>query len=835
MNEKIKQTLDRLFEQHRIIFWYDGQKELRVVFDQVQLDGVEKVELANNEFGLKYHILCEAPRQKFLIYHAGAQPADQDNWMLDVMLSHGQFRTDRVSITLSQLDWGPEYAAVVEQHSAFFRESKWVESLKRRFDKQDSLDEVRLKMLQVCTHSSSSQLDNILEALLGDLADNIDDKEVLLARCELDGFLWKQVQRHYDYTSPTPNIKDFAIELFKRVYAMGVTAEPNLHPKMGIFFQRWRNNSTQSTSFKTLATRFEELLNITHDLEHYDYHALTEVYCYQAIDLKIMEGLVRAVREQTISTQDCEDIIAHRQNSVWYTEWKDLYLAIKLGAQFINTLESTNLFISSLEDGIQKYSKSWYLIDQLYRQFTYHARHSHQRTIIENLQTRIDNLYTNNYLLPLNEGWQHFVDEATSWHVRDVTEQTMFFSEYITPYSMRPNKKIFVIISDALRYEVAVEMAKQIRQENRYDAEVEAMLSVLPSYTQLGMAALLPHDTLSITAEKGASVVFVDGQSSQGLENRNMILSKRTGRRGVALQSEDFSKMDIHEARALSRDHDIIYLYHNRIDSVGDKRDSEERVVEAVEDSFKDLIQLIKKLANANANNILVTTDHGFLYQDHDLEESDYLSVAPSGHNIIDSDRRFVIGRQLHQHPSLKYFTSAQLNLTGDLEFQFPRSINRLRKKGSGSRYVHGGATLQEVVIPVIKINKKRINDVRRVEVSIVSRMNQLITSGQITVKLYQKEPVTEKVQARELQIGIYSANGTLISDSYTLAFDMTSTNDREREKTVRLILSKDATEFNNQSVYVRLMERVSGTSHDFVYGSLQYTLRRSFTSDFDL
>jgi hypothetical protein len=113
--------------------------------------------------------------------------------------------------------------------------------------------------------------------------------------------------------------------------------------------------------------------------------------------------------------------------------------------------------------------------------------------------------------------------------------------------------------------------------------------------------------------------------------------------------------------------------------------------------------------------------------------------------------------------------------------------------------------------------------------------MNQLITSGQITVKLYQKEPVTEKVQARELQIGIYSANGTLISDSYTLAFDMTSTNDREREKTVRLILSKDATEFNNQSVYVRLMERVSGTSHDFVYGSLQYTLRRSFTSDFDL
>lgn len=46
---------------------------------------------------------------------------------------------------------------------------------------------------------------------------------------------------------------------------------------------------------------------------------------------------------------------------------------------------------------------------------------------------------------------------------------------------------------------------------------------------------------------------------------------------------------------------------------------------------------------------------------------------------------------------------------------QIPKSINRLRLKGSGSRFVHGGATLQEVVIPVISINKKRQSDVGKV------------------------------------------------------------------------------------------------------------------------
>jgi hypothetical protein len=65
-------------------------------------------------------------------------------------------------------------------------------------------------------------------------------------------------------------------------------------------------------------------------------------------------------------------------------------------------------------------------------------------------------------------------------------------------------------------------------------------------------------------------------------------------------------------------------------------------------------------------------------------------------------------------------FHSSQVGLGGDIEIAIPKSINRLRLKGAGSRYVHGGASLQEVVIPVIKINKKRESDISKVEIEVI-------------------------------------------------------------------------------------------------------------------
>ena len=193
-----------------------------------------------------------------------------------------------------------------------------------------------------------------------------------------------------------------------------------------------------------------------------------------------------------------------------------------------------------------------------------------------------------------------------------------------------------------------------------------------------------------------------------------------------------------------------------------------------------------------------------------------------------------MLGKNLQEHSSLRKFTPEQLGLAGEVEVQLPKSINRLRLKGSGSRFVHGGASLQEVIIPVLKVNKKRQSDVTNVEVEILRGSSSLITSGQLAVVLYQAQPVTDKVQSRVLRAGIYTEAGELISDSHELIFDLTSDNPRERELQVRLVLSRAADDANGKEVVLRFEEKHAGTTHYKEYKSVRYVMRRSFTSDFD-
>ena len=125
------------------------------------------------------------------------------------------------------------------------------------------------------------------------------------------------------------------------------------------------------------------------------------------------------------------------------------------------------------------------------------------------------------------------------------------------------------------------------------------------------MAALLPHETLRID-ETNTGVVLVDGNSSQGTENRRKILERALLGRATALQAEALLGMTRDESRALFHEHEVVYIYQNRIDAMGDKRDTEEKVFEAVETALDELILIIKKLTAANVTNVLVTADHGF-------------------------------------------------------------------------------------------------------------------------------------------------------------------------------------------------------------------------------
>jgi len=359
------------------------------------------------------------------------------------------------------------------------------------------------------------------------------------------------------------------------------------------------------------------------------------------------------------------------------------------------------------------------------------------------------------------------------------------------------------------------------------------MIAAIPSYTQLGMAALLPHRALSFKGDGDS--VLADGGSTSGLAARAKVLATgRAADRTKILSFEDMMNMRTEEGKALFRDHDVVYVYHNRIDAIGDKSSTEDRLPEAAQDAIEDLTKLVRKLASANFSNILVTADHGFLYQHRALDESSFSIADPKGQEILVRNRRFVIGRGLEDTPGMKRFSAAQLGLSGDEDVLISNSVNRLRRQGAGARFVHGGATLQEVIIPVLRVGKRREADLAHVEVQIIVSGRSQITSGQIAVTFYQAQPVSEKMQSRDLLVGIYALDGTLISDEQSLIFDFASANARERELPRKFIMSREADRFNNQDVLLKLRERVGKTSHYQDYASHRFQLRRGITTDFD-
>ena len=832
MNDRIVQALSRLFERHRIVFWYDAEQELRDEFEAQSLPGIEKLELSNNEYGIKYRMLRKEPQQKFLLYREGPQPADADNWLLDVQLAQGEFRTDQVSIWLSELELGLEFADLVQTHLPFYQASIRREALKKLLTPDDTDTDIRMKMLAVCA-GGEPRIDTVLENLLQELAADRDDKMELVCRCGLDGFLWQQVNRNYGYSSEEPGIEDFVLELFKSCYAMGTAGQFRLSVDALVFLKRWKDSRQFQDTFEKLSDDCAEVLDIEHDLNKRDFRDLIGLDYFRLIDKKIIHDLLHAVASSTVSGDDVANWLRQQRQSHWFDEYRNLYEAISYAMQFMRNLEMTSLTMNSLADGVHRYRSSWYRLDQFYRKFTYHAQKSGEASLMAPLSGRVENLYANNFLLKLGDLFQSFVDQTSHWKATPVPLQKNFFERWVQPF-LRKGNKVCVIISDAMRYEIGNELQSLIRQEDRYIAELDVALSMLPSYTQLGMAALLPNRELTILDDEFGTVQ-VDGASSQGTANRCKILGQATSQRATALQAKELKVMHRDDLRSLVRDHDLIYVYHNRIDVTGDNRLSEEKVFEAVEDTLHDLILLIKKLSNANLNNMLVTTDHGFIYQNRAIEESDFSGNKAAGETILSTHRRFVLGRGLKELPGLRKFTSAQLGLSGDVEVQIPKSINRLRVKGSGSRFTHGGATLQEVVIPVLKINKKRQSDVSNVEVDILQSANTTITAGQLAVILYQTGAVSDKIRPRVLRAGIYTEAGDLISDSHELTFDSASDNSREREFPVRFVLTREADKANGQEVILKLQEKHPGTSHYQVYKTIRYMMRRSFTSDFDI
>lgn len=776
-----------------------------------------------------HRVLRAEPKKKFLIFSSGPVPKDSDNWLLNLELTYDVFKADQASLWLSELGLGYEFSKLTEEHLQFFTSSKRRLALKKILGEHDSENTIRMKMLAVSV-GSERRLDWILEKLLQELSEDENSKYTEIERYNLADFLWKKTAEHYGYTSQNPSVKDFAFRLYHACFLMSLSSdcpqEIRLNDEALVFLKRFKDSRQNGNAFETCSDMVADTLGnaITEVLAKCDLSVISSLDVFKEIDRYILTALANGIIFRTLPAVECSNIIRERRQTFWYKKLEHAYLALDYASMFLSVQNATKITVDSLANGFECYTKQYFQLDQLYRKFIYHANAANQNDLLKNIYELVENFYSNNFLLPLSNLWQDKLSAYGTWPIPGPKPQDKFFSQYIENI-LDKDKKVFVIVSDALRYEIAEELQRKITLEDRYTAELEAACSVLPSYTALGMSALLPHKNLELNCSNNTITVSADGLSTLGSAARAKVLASKVPRSSV-LTAEELNSLTKDDGRALFRENDVVYIYHNTIDATGDDLTSEGKTFEAVENAIAEIISMLKRLTGYNVTNIIVTADHGFIYQNRELPSDEFLSGEPAGADIARMNRRFVIGKNLSPVDGLQKYNLETLELQGNCEVQIVKSINRLRVKGSGSRYVHGGATLQEIVVPVLKINKKREGDLSYVDVDIISGM-QVITSGQKAVRFYQQQPVEGKLLPRKLEVALYSQDDKLISDKHELLFDFAGKEPRDREITCGLVLTRDAEKYNGQEIVLKLRELESGTTYYKDYLTRKYQLRR--------
>jgi hypothetical protein len=229
---------------------------------------------------------------------------------------------------------------------------------------------------------------------------------------------------------------------------------------------------------------------------------------------------------------------------------------------------------------------------------------------------------------------------------------------------------------------------------------------------------------------------------------------------------------------------------------------------------------------------MLLTADHGFLFQQDDVDKGD-MAPLPAAEEWTFPGQRFAIGKRIAEDPTVKVFSAEALGVGGDWSAAFPLSLGRFVRPGSGKRYVHGGISLQEVVVPVVRIHKARTDDTGQVEVDLL-RVPAKITTGQISIALFQDRPAIDKVLPRTLRVGVYAKGSTSISEIKTVTFDSKDPEARNRETSLLLVLSHAADQFNGEEVELLFEEKVQGSEQFITYRAHSLKLQKPFASDFD-
>ena len=824
---KIQNVLSEQFNKYRYIFWYDEDGTMEELAIGMEIKGVETLTLDHNAFSLKYHILTgEQPERGYLIYSKDSEPEAASNWLLDLQMEGIKFRADMASLYATECNIPLELKnRIVDEHIEFFKDKKNRAKLATIVRQGMNGADIVNAMLSVASNTTLATCDQLTYILADECINDKTETLDRLKKYNLLSYYWEMVEQSFGYDK-NRQVKDLVIVLFRDELA-SIIDRGTLTNEAHIFMRDWRDSRQYGAMYKQWAEILEGELGVMQQIQGEPIESLVHIETFPCVDKVIAKYLHKEVKNGTITTEKIESIVNDRRNKIFFSVAQHTINAMLEARRMFEDIEKkmTGFSITSAEEGFNMYVNDLYIIDQHYRHFFHEAKLAESTNLVNDIIPKVEQTYTNTFLSALATKWQPVVDAMDKWQVAGISSQRSFFGIHVSPFTQK-GKRIFVIISDALRYETMKELEQRIAQENRMETTMKpAMLCVQPSYTQLGMAALLPHRVLSY--EKESAEVFADGVSTLGTANRTKILQTAVPK-STAIKAEDFFVVC---NKDWVKDYDLVYIYSNTIDKVGDALATETQVFKATEDEIDRIVRIVKAIRDANGYNILITADHGYIYQNESLDETDFTDFKAQGGTCYIENRRFVIGTGLWDGNGAKTWKSEDVGVKAGVDIQICKGINRIRKQGSGTRFVHGGSMLQEIVVPVLHVNVKKKTDVKFVDVDILGKQSRITQTSQ-SVKFYQTEEATDKVKGITLRLGFYTSEGEIISDSVTLTFNSINTDSQQREQKHTFKFKNIIAKLNGQVVTLRMEKLVDNTTQFVPYREEEYKVSVMFEAE---
>lgn len=868
--EQIKDAFSQPLKEgksRRVVFWHDTEGSFVAEFEQLFDEGLNEdseriIHLANvlkeSHFSLKKSILRDFSEDDFLIYTQTPRDFSEGglsgNWLADIELISEHFQADKTSMLLGSVNAGPAARDAVAKFSKFFGAADRRTAYLKRIPETQTPADVALGVISTILKAPTAQMEDIVETLLCKLHTSSDsDLLTELEKYDVIEALSSLLEKRLGYIGSVMSETALAEHLLLSAASCTLPEEmmngyanriSKPHARFCLNIVRdWLGKQDTRGILYELCREVEREANLPAVLEKAEVAQLVDTDIFPCINELILIKLLTSLSEGADRSAEALGVCQRRKDLKWYKRVSSFYefLAGAAKAEAFYRSHPQGFHIANPFDAWKEYINDWYLMDSYYRslciafdkcQLNVEDVPDALRDATECVAERIENIYVNWFLAGVNTCWVNCCE--SDWEefgfVKGIALQKEFYATHPAK-NLKDYKRTMVLISDGMRYEIGLQLARRLEQETKGSVKIEAAQSVFPTVTEFGMAALLPH--MELTYSWDSKEVYADGIPTKSTPEREVVLQNAVpGAR--AIRAENLRSGNRAARKELIEDATLIYVYQDKIDSTGEKLKLERDVFDACEKTVDELVALCKIAINdLGINRIFITADHGFIYTRGELKEHDKISKADIGTSDVQSHRRHILSKSTIDNNLLLKMNMKDIH-GGEYYGLALRECIRLKSAPGSKNYAHGGVSLQEMCVPIIELRNHNANSKKRVEqekatLSLVSTSRR-ITSSMFHVDLFQRTPVSGKVLPCEYELCLTDGSGNPVTDIQKVHADMATEDERARVSRPMLTLKAGVDYPPNERYYLLCRDKETG---DIVWKE-EFTIDMAFAPTID-